>query len=130
MSLGTAYGHGPVTFDGDITVGAVTIDLISASPIPVGKVVAIEAGGGMVVADSSNLAHADRIVGIAVASGTRVLTNGEITGVGGVNQGDILFVDENGDITTTPPTSGFQQIIAVATSSQSVVVSTSTAILL
>jgi len=123
---------GPVTFDHDVAFrGSVTVRSVSTElgSVAAGLVVAIEPGAGPVVADSSNPEHADRIVGISLGSG-RVATAGELGGISGVQAGDVLYLSGVGGLSATPPSSGFQQRVAVATSSADVVVSPGTAILI
>ena len=117
---------GPVKFTGSVTVRSLSSQL---GPVVAGLVVAVEPGVGPVVADSSDVDHADRIVGISVGGGVVVIA-GEVGGLSGVQAGDALFLSGLGGLSTTPPSSGFQQRVAVATSPTDVVVSPGIAILI
>lgn len=84
--------------------------------------------GTIVIADSSNLDHADRLIGISI--GEDVVTAGKLDVPGPWNVGDVLFLGSAGELTDVVPTSGFQQQVAVATGPTSVVVSLGNAIIL
>jgi hypothetical protein len=77
---------------------------------------------GMVyVADSSDLTHMDKILGVAitnqVAGGSvSVVTIGTIDGFSGLIVGTEYFVSSGGALTITPPTTGFTQVMGIATS--------------
>ena len=114
---------GPVTIQ---SIQGTTSQIIS---LPQGLVCAVEPGVGYVTADSSNPDHADRILGISLGAG-RLATAGELGGLSQLTPGDILFLNGNGTMATTPPISGFQQKVAVAIGTSSVILSIGPAILL
>lgn len=126
---------GPVRFTGAVEMtGPVTIHAIKGTTsqiisLPQGLVVAMEPGAGPVVADSSNLDHADRILGISLGSGN-MATSGELGALSGITPGDILYLNGTGTLATTPPSSGFQQKIAVAISPTSAILTPGLAIIL
>lgn len=126
MFTGPVEFLGPVTFSGPVTVQSIGSEL---GNIGAGLVVAIEPGIGAVVADSSNINHADRIVGISLGQG-RVIVAGIIGGLSGFQAGDPLFLSIAGGLSITPPSSGFQQQVAVAISFIDIVVSLRIAILI
>lgn len=115
--------HGPVNFLGPVSLlGPTVVNNVGIlGTMPAGLVVAI-VGSGPVVADSSDLSHAGRVVG--VSTGLVIVTSGELEfGGWSFSTGDILYLTPLGVMATGVPTSGFQQRIGVATSSTTVIVS-------
>lgn len=85
------------------------------------SVVMMSTDGMVYVADSSDLTHMDKILGVAitnqVAGGSvSVVTIGTIDGFSGLIVGTEYFVSSGGALTITPPTTGFTQVMGIATS--------------
>ena len=85
------------------------------------SVVMMNTDGNVYVADSSNVAHMDKIIGVAISNqitggSIPVVTIGTIAGFTGLIVGTEYFVSSGGALTITPPTSGFTQVMGIATS--------------
>ena len=123
MSIGPAYGS-----SADIVLSNVGL-LVNAGSVAQGKVVA-ELSSGPTTADKDTASHADSIVGISIGGGLAAAT-GEVEFAGwSFTEGDTLYVDTNGDMTATIPTTGFQQRVAVATGTDTVVLAIGLAIVI
>ena len=121
---------GPVQFDGPVTFnGTCTVRFVQTSLGAVAAGLVVAAFGGVVTADNSILDHADRLIGVSLGAGL-VATAGELTGPWSFTLGDVLYLGLGGALTTTPPTTGFQQKVGIASGSSTLVVSLDTAIIL
>jgi hypothetical protein len=120
--------HGPVNFLGPVSLlGPVKNIGIPGSPAP-GLVAAI-ISTGPVIADSDDLDHVGRVVG--VSTGSAIVTGGEIEFAGwAFSTGDILYLSPTGQLSVDVPNTGFQQRVGVATSATSVIVSLNEPIIL
>lgn len=124
MSIGPAYPGS----EASIVLSNVGL-LVNAGSVSQGKVVA-ELPSGPTTADKDTASHADRIVGISLGGGIAAAT-GEVEFAGwSFTEGDTLYLYANGDMTATAPTTGFQQRVAVATGSDTVVLAIGLAIVI
>jgi len=102
--------------------GAQTIEIVAAHTIS-GHRVVVATPAGAVYAHPDDPTHADAVLGItigaAVAGDTAtVLCAGEIIEPSWAwTPGQALFCTANGHLSTTPPSSGWSQIVAVAVAS-------------
>jgi len=76
-------------------------------------------------ADNTNLLQVNRLIGISVQAvdigqQLNIQSAGEITGFTGLTAGDILYLQTNGVINTTLPTSGFIQQVGIALTSTTI----------
>lgn len=124
---------GPVIFDDRVEFkGLVTVRQLStsiaSSALTVGAAIAMD-GSAPVQADHTILAHADRVVGIYAGNG-QIVTSGEVSGPWSLTPGLPVFVGQNGEPVHSVPSVGFQQKLAVATSSSTMIISVGDAIVL
>jgi hypothetical protein len=111
--------HGPVKFLGPVTLTTTYIPRITVTGPSAFIGRAVTPSG---LADKDDLDDADRVIGISIGGG-QVVSAGEIAVSGwSWNIGDRLFVGQDGELTDVPPTSGFQQQVAVATGPTSAIV--------
>ncbi len=122
-----------------LDLSALEAAAFSASPaVPVSAAVEITAGDAMTVtgfpADRANLSHAGQVLGVALngaAPGELVMVQqlGLVT-VTGFVLGQRLYVGLAGALSAVPPSSGFQQQVAIALGPSAVVVSLAEPIIL
>jgi predicted RecA/RadA family phage recombinase len=111
--------------------GVSAVDLLAAADLSAFTVVI--ANGN--IADSNNMAHCGHVIGIAlsnIAAGFIgvVATSGEVTNPAWTwLRGDVLYLNGTA-LSTTPPSSGFLQQIAIAQATTKVIVDMGPAILL
>lgn len=96
--------------------------------IPAWRALVAGADGSVAPADPSDLTHRGRVIGITARGASAGLqasiqNAGDLLGAnGGFSAGAALFVGSGGLLTSTPPTSGWRQIVATAVSSSQIVV--------
>jgi hypothetical protein len=114
------------------TPGLITAEITAAMDIPA---LSLITANGM-VADSSNLAHFNKVVGIVMAdvlSGAiaTAVVEGEVTDLGWTWGGPNYLLFLNGTtLSATPPSSGWSQLIGITRTSQTVFIRLSVPILL
>ena len=123
---------GPQGVKGDNGTDAIsTIDVLAAEDLPAFTIVTATG----LIADSSNTGHYGKVVGITtedVALGfiAKVITDVEVTNdAWSWSPGDHIFLNGT-TLSTTPPTTGFCQMVAIARNANIIVVKLETPILL
>ena len=100
----------------------------AAASIPAWRALVANADGSVIPAAPSDPTHRGRIIGItargaSVGLPASIQNAGDLLGPdGGFTAGTPLFVGANGALVTTPPATGWRQIVATATASGQVVV--------
>lgn len=123
-------------FLASITAGLIDFYTAGSGGVNGGQVVFVTTTNTVQAANSSNVTHAGRIVGIASATTAesdtvRVQKAGSIIcPVWNLTPGNIYYLGAGGDIASTPPTTGFVQKIGVAETSTKLVIQIEPAILL
>lgn len=84
--------------------------------------------GGVEYADSADVDHIGRVLGITLGAVTAgnpadIIVSGEVVEASWNFVNGAVYVGSNGLLTQSPPSSGFSQIVGVATSATSLVVS-------
>lgn len=120
--------HGPVNFLGPVSLLGPVKSVGTPASITAGLVASI-ISTGPVIADSTDLGHAGRVVG--VSTGAAIVTAGEIEFAGwSFTTGNILYLTATGQLSVSVPNIGFQQRVGVATSPISMIVSLNEPIIL
>lgn len=110
-----------------------TLTKTAGETIPDWRAVILDTNGQFRLADPSNPTHRQRVVGVVPYGGSGLATlvaqtAGDVTGpASNFNPAAALFVGSGGLLTSTPPTSGWRQIVATAVSSSQIVVALSEA---
>lgn len=105
-----------------------TLTKTAGETIPDWRAVILDTNGQFRLADPSNPTHRQRVVGVVPYGGSGLATlvaqtAGDVTGpASNFNPAAALFVGSGGLLTSTPPTSGWRQIVATAVSSSQIVV--------
>lgn len=134
-SSGGTYVH-PSNHPISMITGLVDSYTAGIGGINAGQVVFVTTTNTVQAANSSNVTHAGRVVGIASATTAesdtvRVQKAGSIIcPVWNLTPGNIYYLGAGGDIASTPPTTGFVQKIGVAETSTKLVIQIEPAILL
>lgn len=90
----------------------VVCEMVLGANSTVNRVVAVQADGTIVHADKDNANHACDVIGVLKQSGitgqlVQVVKFGKLTGASLGAIGDNFFLGNDGQIVTTPPTTGF-----------------------
>lgn len=105
-----------------------TLTKTAGETIPDWRAVILDTNGQFRLADPSNPTHRQRVVGVVPYGGSGLATlvaqtAGDVTGpASNFNPAAALFVGSGGLLTSTPPDSGWRQIVATAVSSSQIVV--------
>lgn len=105
-----------------------TLTKTAGETIPDWRAVILDTNGQFRLADPSNPTHRQRVVGVVPYGGSGLATlvaqtAGDVTGpASNFNPAAALFVGSGGLLTSTPPASGWRQIVATAVSSSQIVV--------
>ena len=129
----TPYGH-PIYSGNSNNAGALIISGVSDIDLSGHKAV-IATATGYNYADNLNNNHINRVIGLTTGAskqGTaaQVITSGEISGLYDLTVGGILYLSTDGNLTQIPPTVGFIQQLAIATSATNAVIAIQPSILL
>ncbi len=99
------------------------------------RAVVLDAQGEAQYADNTDLTHVDRVIGIttqAVVQGAQVAIQsvGRLGGLAGLTPNTGIWLSTNGQLTQTPPTTGFAQRLGWADSTSSIIITIGEAIVL
>lgn len=112
---------------GPAGAGAVTSREASTN-VPLWSAVVVSDANRCIPADPSNPTHRGQVIGVTAYGGmtgaqVEIQSVGDLLGpVASFSAGNPLFVGPNGTLVTTPPTSGWRQIVATAVASSQIVV--------
>lgn len=123
ITIVTSQSQGPPGLNG--ISGGASINILAGANLGGHTGVGLVAGYAELVTNS--IEYAGRLVGVtrtAVSEGSsvEVVTYGELTGLTGLTQDSILYLQSNGSISSNYPSSGYVQRVGVALSSTSALI--------
>lgn len=123
ITVVTSQSQGPPGLNG--TSGGASINILAGDNLSGHVGVGLILGYAELI--NNDIQYAGRLVGITKNAATtgsivEVITYGELTGLSGLIQDSILYLQTNGTISNAYPTSGYVQRVGVALSSTSALI--------
>lgn len=110
---------------GTASTTSIELDFTCSASESVGEAVYISGNGAVSKADKSSISTA-KVVGFISSKPTsttcKVRLNGLLSGLTGISFGEVYFLDTNGTITTTPPTTGVLSKVGLGYNTTSIVI--------
>lgn len=100
---------------------AVTVSMVAGEPLSGGMLVYINSSGTISKFNQSDVNLCDKALGFTNSSAVaderiNVVKSGKCIEMGGLTPGAVYFADNNGSVTTIPPSIGIRQVVGTAES--------------